>query len=186
MLIYYFSPHSSLKQYGQECNHYCELVKDMDAWICISDQDVMFFTTLHQARQIEGIISRHPEIDLFTVTTNRVNNPNQCVPGMFAEYDIIRHVSWAQMVQAKYDDHPDQEIELTTRPISGLVMIFRKRTWMKMGGFINGLAGVDSAFSTKLLDAGGKIGIMKGVYVLHYYRAAEGGADYTAHLESKK
>ena len=67
------------------------------------------------------------------------------------------------------------KVKYIEREISGMLMLFRKSTWKEVGKFNEtGLLGIDNEFSLSVVGNGGKIGIMCGVYILHYYRLMEG------------
>ena len=55
-------------------------------------------------------------------------------------------------------------------------MLFKKETWESVGGFPEerGILSVDNTFSNRMNRHGYKIAVMEGLYVLHYYRLAEG------------
>ncbi len=55
--------------------------------------------------------------------------------------------------------------------ISGVVMIIKKSVWKKAGGFKKGFLGVDNDFHQRVVRTGGKVGVCRGLYVYHTYRA---------------
>jgi GT2 family glycosyltransferase len=68
-----------------------------------------------------------------------------------------------------------------TRMISGVMMIIQKKTWRAFP-FCDGLLGVDNDISKRLLDAGKEVRLIESIYLLHYYRLAE-GRTYKKHLK---
>jgi GT2 family glycosyltransferase len=151
-------------------NHYCELIPDDDDWVCMMDHDIMFLNP-KTAIQIKDITQKYPETGLFTCVTNRVGNKLQCYNHTIEENpDILYHKEIADNL---IENHYDKVLDIQ-RPISGLLMVFRKSTWKLLGGFKPGLLTVDNDFSKKVLQRGLKIKLMKGVYVFHYYRLKEG------------
>jgi GT2 family glycosyltransferase len=67
-----------------------------------------------------------------------------------------------------------------TRVISGMMMIIQKKTWKEFP-FSDGLLSVDNDISRRLLRAGKPVRLIKGIYLLHYYRMCE-GRNYKKHL----
>jgi hypothetical protein len=75
------------------------------------------------------------------------------------------------------------------RQVAGLFMLFQKKLWRQFPfreGPIIGEDGqyFDWEFSTRVLRAGRSIALIKGLYLLHYYRMQEGGKSYTEHLKT--
>ncbi len=65
------------------------------------------------------------------------------------------------------------------KSISGMMMLFRKKTWLLVGGFYErGILDVDKIFSREITSRGMKIGIMQGMYIMHYYRLVEGNKEH--------
>jgi GT2 family glycosyltransferase len=63
--------------------------------------------------------------------------------------------------------------------VSGIMLLFAKDTWLKVGGFKEtGMLGVDTDFSKKISGRGWKIGILQGLYATHYYRMMEGDGEH--------
>lgn len=175
-MIYYFTPYDTQGGYGRACNECCQMVPQ-GAWICILDGDTMFMGEKY-GHQIEQIIQKYPDVALFTCVTNRIGNRAQQEPGMMDITSIPHHRIKAQQLQR---DHW-ADIRYLKNVISGHLMLFNKDTWAAVGGFKEqGILGVDNDFSRKILHRGGKIALMMGVYLLHYYRMNE-GITYKAHL----
>jgi hypothetical protein len=66
-------------------------------------------------------------------------------------------------------------------------MVIKKGTWLRIRGGVlertrdKQILGVDSKISYGILNAGLKIRLMRGIYILHYLRMKE-GFDYKDHL----
>ena len=58
-----------------------------------------------------------------------------------------------------------------THCISGVVMLIKKSVWRKAGGFKSGFLGIDNDFHQRVVKLGDKVGVMRGIYVYHCYRA---------------
>ncbi|MEK6881617.1 MAG: hypothetical protein AABY22_18495, partial [Nanoarchaeota archaeon] len=73
-------------------------------------------------------------------------------------------------------------IELN-KPVAGFMFIVQKKIWKHIKFPETGkILSVDKIFMQGIIDAGLKIMLMEGVYVLHYYRLLEGGVRYKEHL----
>jgi GT2 family glycosyltransferase len=64
--------------------------------------------------------------------------------------------------------------------VTGHFMCIKKETWNKIYSGVRdkcrglGILSVDTVISRSVLEAGLKIRLMEGLYVLHYYRLGEG------------
>lgn len=181
-MIYYFAPWAHEGKLGKAYNQHVALVPSDDDWVVITDGDVAFINNTW-GQQIEDVIRLHPNAGLITCLTNRVGNPHQLYNQQFSDNaDILHHRRIALQLARQA---PNSITELK-KPISGHFMVFRKSVWRMVGGFTEEKAflGVDNDFSHRILMAGGKILLMTGLYVLHYYRLMEGKKS-TKHLISQ-
>ena len=177
MEIYYFTPFALDKNLGAAYNRYMELLPGDNDWACFIDGDAMFLTP-DWGELISRVVAENPEAGMFTCYTNRVNNQQQLYRGRFNENsDITAHRNIAKVCRAL----ATTRVKSLSRMISGVMMIVRKRTWRKFQ-FKDGLLGVDNDISKRLLNAGKPIYLIEGIYLLHYYRMAE-GRKYTSHLQ---
>ncbi len=184
-MIWYFSPFSVKGNFGELCNQYCKLVSNEEDWICITDGDVLFLTS-NYGKQLEDIIEKYKNenVGLFTCLVNRTGALQQCYNGIISEDpNILNHKRIAiQLQKEKYYD----VVELS-HIISGHLMLFKKKTFdfvngfpdeitdkMKSKGITKNILACDNRFSNRILKNGYKIYLMTGVYMLHYYRMAEG------------
>jgi GT2 family glycosyltransferase len=167
--IYYFTPYDLDKNLGAAYNHYMSLIKNDEDWACFLDADAMFLTP-DFGTQIHSIVSKYPDTGMFVAVTNRVGTTRQRYKGIVSEDpDIKHHRVIAMKLQKQFYD----TVEDFNMRASGFLMLVQKKTWKKIK-FTDGLLGVDYAFSNDLLYSGRKILLMKGVYMLHYYRFLEG------------
>ena len=108
--------------------------------------------------------------------TNRVNCPPQLIDGKMSENDsIIHHIKVAAQLENMYGS----SVKRVTGGISGLLMVIKKSVWKDVKFKETGILGVDTDFCRRLQKP---IYIMKGLYVLHYYRLIQGFKDKT-HLK---
>jgi|SRR5919112_2769232 hypothetical protein len=162
--IWYLQPYASDKNIGKEYNHQCDLIPEND-WICILDHDVMF---LHPEtkKQIEDIVLTQGNAwDLLGAVTNRIGSLHQCAIGFSDDPDVLSHYSIAKQLHEKQYG----AVSLTMKGVAGFLMLMPKKTWSDIKFVENNIA-FDTDFSRRLLQKGGKIGVMQGVYVFHYYR----------------
>lgn len=177
--VWYSTPFSPEKNIGKAYNEFCAMVPDND-WICLQDGDSMFLRPDWGA-QIEEIIRKHgKDYDLFGCVTNRLNSDKQRpFPADFDNPDILHHKGIAdKLYNENYSDvKPHKEL------IAGLMMLFPKSIWNKVK-FKEKSIYFDTEFCRDLVKRGGKIGLMTGLYVLHFYRwDQENPRTYKKHLQ---
>lgn len=177
MAVYYFTPFAADKNLGAAYNHYMKLLPNDDDWACFLDGDVMFLTP-DWGLLVERAIGLHPDCGMFTCYTNRVNNKEQLYRGYFSNgRDMVAHRNIARVCH----ETGKRRHRKLTRMISGMMMVIQKRTWYDFP-FSDGLLGVDNDISKRLLKAGRDIRLIESLYLLHYYRLAE-GRTYKKHLK---
>lgn len=180
--IYYFTPMRGDKNLGSAINSHCELVKNEEDWICIIDQDTCFLYPF-VSKQIEDVIEKHGETyQLFSCVTNRLGLDWQLPYGLSKDTNISNHYIIAEKHFKEYYD----EVVESKSPTAGLFMLFKKKTWFN-NKFEDGIITkhgvfIDWYFSASILKKGGKIGIMKGLYLFHYYRLHQKNAREYNHL----
>lgn len=176
--IWYLQPYAVDKNIGREYNYQCELIPDND-WICILDHDTMFLNPETKKQVEEIVLTQGGSWDLLGCVTNRIGSTHQCAYGIFSDDpDIKEHYKTAQALHsANYG-----EIKHTMKGIAGFFMLMPKKTWERLK-FTENTISFDTDFSRRLLQKGGRIGVMQGVYVFHYYRFhAEDPKQYKDHL----
>lgn len=149
-------------------NWYCSIAPDDNSWIIFWDADLMILTPKYEHLMLE-IAEKNPKYDLWTIYTNRVKCRHQIIKSLFEEVDIREHRKKAIELYKDYR-YSVKNVKI----ISGYCMMFKKKTWKKFPFRGRGLLGVDNNFSRDIHKAGGKVGLMEGVYGLHYYRFNEG------------
>jgi hypothetical protein len=178
--LQFTAPYSFSGNIGQAYNEAMGRLACDDDWMVLMDLDAMLLGS-GVGHQIAQIIWKHPEYKLFAAMTNRIGTNAQKTPGMWDERDLGKHREKSLELQSVCP----YGVKQTKGPVSGVVLVLQKKTWRDVGGFAeNGLLHVDYDFCNRLLGAGGKIGIMEGVYATHYYRMLEGWSS-TEHLGYK-
>lgn len=167
--IYYFTPYALDKNLGAAYNHYMELLPNDDDWACFIDGDACFLTP-DWGSVISNVVDQYPDTGMFTCYTNRIANPQQLYCGKFSENADIRYHRNIAIVCRQVNPHKVSDL---SRPISGIMMIIQKKTWRDFP-FKDGLLSVDNDISNRLLKAGKKVRLIKGIYMFHYYRFNEG------------
>jgi GT2 family glycosyltransferase len=176
-MIYYFTPYALDKNLGAAYNQYMELLPDDEDWACFIDGDTMFLQP-DWGHLIEKAVADHPDTGMFTCYTNRVNNKEQLYRGNFTNNrDLVYHRNISKVCH----EMGKNRVRRLNNMISGMMMIIRKKTWRDFP-FSDGLLGVDNDISKRLLSAGREVLLIESVYLLHYYRLAE-GRTYKEHLK---
>lgn len=168
--IYFFTPYSTEKDLGKCYNEMMSLLPNEDDYACFTDGDSMF-TTHTFGHQIQEIVETYPEVPLFTCVTNRVGTVYQQVEDMWNEEGM--DVNWF-VGKNLQETHGSDCIDVTdSNPISGVLMLIRKKEWEECGGFQEGLGmlGVDNSIHYRIRGIGKKVYLMKGVYLMHFYRS---------------
>lgn len=175
MNIWYSTPGRGDKNIGKAFNDFCSLIKDDEDWICLRDGDTMFLQPFW-TKQIEDVIAKHgSEYQLFGCMTNRLNDGHQLHLGKRSEEtDIMYH---KQVADYYFKDHYD---EVGDAPfVAGMFLLFQKKLWNEIK-FLENSIHFDRLFSESVKGKGYKIGLLKGLYIFHYYRmgSSNPGFDY--------
>lgn len=167
-MIHFITPYTPTKQIADVYNYYATLFDDND-WICYVDADSMFLNPFF-GQQIEQVIKEHGNDYLaFTCMTNRVGNLTQCYGGMISEnFDLKRHLKIDKFLS---ENHKTEVVEMSPNyPMSGVMILSKVETIKEIPFRGGGMLGVDNNFHIDIAGKG-KLGLMKGVYLFHKYRA---------------
>src|SRR5690606_16536148 len=111
-------------------------------------------------------------ISLIGCMTNRIGGMHQRIDGMYDEVDMTKQYAKAVELQEKYY----AQIEEIKDGVAGFLMAFPVKVWKKHK-FPEGTIQFDTGFYKLIRNGGGKVGLMKGLYIFHMYRLwAEGNA----------
>lgn len=162
MIIHHISPFSCSKNIGLEYN---ERISELpnDCYIALSDGDALFLLP-DWGTHIKDIIINNPQYGVITCMTNRLALEAHCVPNMFDCDSILEHVKTAHKLRQEFGNSC---VETDIAP--GLLMIFKKSLWEDIKFKENSII-FDKVFSREVIARGGKIGLAKGLYMLHLYR----------------
>jgi len=173
--VRHITPWASDMNIGKIYNQTINELPD-DCFICLRDQDTMFLNP-KAGNHVEAIIKANPQYDVITCMTNRIGIKEHCVPGMFDIADIGQHIDAAEI---SYGIHGTECVNTHIAP--GMLMIFHKSVWQKHKFEENSIF-FDKIFSKKVIASGGKIGLAKGLYLLHLYRFGQDNPKtYREHL----
>ncbi len=167
-IVYATDSEGGGKDVGTAYNRYMNLLPKDDDWACFIDHDAMF-TTEDWFKQLGDILAENSEYGLLTACTNRIGNPEQKIAKLQDTHDMLYH----RVIGRQLRQQGDLTVKDVTKThcISGVVMLVKKSVWQKAGGFKDGFLGVDNDFHQRVAKAGFKIGVMRGLYVYHCYRA---------------
>lgn len=166
--VWYSNPYDPGKDIGAAINEFCEAVPGEDDWIVLQDGDIMYLTPDWGKQIYDALVRNGSDYDLIGCMTNRLGGQHQLVTGMYDVTDIRKHYEVASKLAAeKY-----AVVEPIKQGIAGMFMCFRKSTWKKyrMNEGTYGTVKFDTEFGKAVLSGGGRIGLMKGLYVFHLYR----------------
>lgn len=166
--VWFSNPYDPGKDIGAALNEFCENIPSDDDWIVLQDGDIMYLTP-DWGKQIYDALARNgSDYDLIGCMTNRLGGTTQLVSGMYDVTDISKH----HEVAVKLAAEKWAVVEPIKQGIAGMFMAFRKSTWakhrFKEGDY--GAVKFDTEFGKAVMNGGGKVGLMRGLYVFHIYR----------------
>lgn len=179
MNLHTYIPYNVDGNLGKAYNDFMKMVDD-DDWVCFLDADAMFTTRNYYTYMLETI-ETNPDYGLFTTMTNRVR---------FDSYQLFKDVSrenhdisyHRKVGIEKNNKYYNVVINLNSLSIphllSGVVLLLSKETWKAVGGFCDGFLGVDNDVHKRCRNHKIGVGLLKGLYVYHWYRA-----DGKAHID---
>lgn len=164
--VWHSTPADSGKNIGRAYNEFCGIVPNDEDWICLRDGDSMFILSDWQ-EQIEAALELHGDkYQLFGCVTNRLSTTNQRpFPEDFNDPSVLKAKERAVFCH----DNKYTVVTPHDKPVAGLFMLFQKKTWKK-NPFNENTISADTDFGYAILNNGGKIGLMQGLYLFHYYR----------------
>lgn len=180
-MIHYFIPYSTDGDLGKAYNYYARLVENPEDWICFIDADAMIGLIPKYGHHLQEIINKYPDTGLFTTYTNRVGCLEQCYNGIISENsNILYHKQLAKDLVVRNNG----KVKEINKVISGMIMIFKKSTFDRVGGFpeTGGILAIDNKFSKRILNNGLKIRLIESMYLFHFYRLDTGKQD-KSHLK---
>jgi len=178
--VWYSAPADPQKNIGRAYNEFCDLVPGEDDWICLRDQDSLMWPEL-ALKQIEDVLELHgSSYQLLGCVTNRLASTYQRpFPEDYEDPSVLTAYNRALWLH----NNRYSEVSDHGRPIAGLFMLFQKKTWLRHP-FAEHTYDADRLFSEAVMRSGGRIGLMQGLYVFHYYRFDKPNpGNYVKHLQ---
>ena len=166
--VFHVIPWNSDKNIGVSYNNIMKFIGTND-WVCFLDGDAVHTTTYFGSR-IEEVIEKNPEYSLFTCFTNRVGCPYQIAPDVDRNSnDQLYHRNIGEKL---WEKNKTSVMDITSmQELSGVLILINKKMWENVGGFKESkMLTVDNDMHRKVRNFGGKVGLMKGIYVQHWYR----------------
>lgn len=176
--IWNITPFDPKKRLGKVHNDFVSLLPDGD-YVMVTDPDIMFLQP-DTMRHIHDIVEEHGhEWDLLGCMTNRIGVGEQLALSgeLSLEWDIRYHGNICKTFLGMHG-HSIAPAKL----VAGFLMVFKKSLWEKTR-FEEGID-FDTKFCGAVASSGGRIGIMRGIYVFHNYRLFAGDMKYKKHLLS--
>lgn len=181
--VHHITAARSDKNLGKAVNQLIEGLPEQD-WICLRDIDT--FPPYHEEfiKQIDEIVNGSHGFALIGCMTNRLGLPYQLVKGMFTEWDIRVHREKAKELSKIKTIKALSKMQT----VGGLMMLFPKSVWRKVGKFPEGGISIKGEFVdyhfSKAVGKIGRLGIAEGVYLFHAYRMeAKDTRTYKEHLK---
>ena len=175
-MIYFFTPYAFNRKLFDAWDQYMNLVSNPQDWICMMDGDVAFFRN-DFGHHMEKYTQKYPEISIFSCYASRSGTHYMMPdPNEFNSKNILVHRKLAEQCAIA----ENLSIQVLNKRVTGHLMLLRKATWTKhresiqLASQSRELYGIDTIICNQVLTCGGTIALMKGIYVFHYYRHAEG------------
>lgn len=179
MKVWFNIPWSQEKNLGEAYNSFMETIGE-DDYACFLDGDAMFLDP-YFGRHIYNVIEKNPEAGVLTCKTNRIGCLWQREPGMWGIEDIGTHRYVAKNMQEYHGSKIQDVTEWgTDNPMGGVLILISKKAWKNVGGFADGMLGVDNKLHWSCIAKGERVFLMHGIYAYHYYRG--GNAQDNKHL----
>ena len=160
-MIFTNIPYNLDKNLGQAYNDFMSLLGE-DDWGVFLDHDAMFVQRDYYRILTEATNSQY---GLLTAMTNRIGCRYQ-VHNIKKTNDMKVHFEYGKKVSEKKE--PIEDITFRS-PFSGVVIMISKKTWNKVK-FKDGFLGVDNHIHRDVRDAGIRVGMIRQLYVYHWYR----------------
>jgi len=179
-MLYFFTPYSFDKKLFEAWDDYMNLIKEPSDWVCMMDGDVLFLIS-DFGHQMQTYIDKYPDAGLFTCYASRTSRPQLKWKGAdMTNPSLIYHRTKAEQLYAAYHGQVEELGDLNAL---GYLMLIRKSTWLLIREQVKewtadkDILGVDTRISKAIRKANFKSYLMRGMYVLHYYRMKNGEQD---------
>lgn len=182
-MLYFSTPYTFNQKLLDAYDHEFMRLPKPDDWLAVMDGDVAFLRS-DFGLQIQEYIKKYPETGMFTCYASR-SHYAYMIPkdGNDKSTDILFHKKVA-------DEHADKlhlQVKPITQNVTGHLMVISKKTWIKIRASVfdraknERIEAIDTAITKGIFKIKMPINLMRGIYVFHYCRHAEGYA-HRAHL----
>lgn len=175
-MIYFFTPYSFQKKLFEAWDSYMNLVPDENDWVCMMDGDVLFLIA-DFGHQMQEYIDAFPDTGIFTTYASRAHRDEFMRRGCDMENpSILYHFDNAEKCRQTLH----LKVKTVAKPALGHVMLMKKATWLKIRDRVQDLTsdkkilGVDVRISRAVTELGMPVLLMRGIYVLHFFRMKYG------------
>jgi len=149
---------------------YNQAMKNVDDWVCFLDHDILQLNSNWYHMCLSMIKQLGHSAGWITGVTNAIACSWQFCPNAPKNNDIIDHMKFAKTRITEYGNKLSLMDPATMGlPFSGFMILTHKKAWQDTGGFDNGFLGVDNNYFNKLVKAGYKTYVAKGLYMYHIY-----------------
>lgn len=175
--VHHITPADKDKNLGKAINDLVRHLPETD-WICLRDIDTIPPDHVSFIQICDEIATRG-DFDLVGCYANRIGLRLQQAQGKLDDnpnfqyhIDLARDkagIFGSSVVDLPKTNNPEEYT------IAGMMMLFPKWLWTKVGGFPEGaimIKGqfIDYIFSQKCIKTGARIGLAEGIYLFHTYR----------------
>lgn len=175
-MIWYFTPYSFEKRLFEAWDQYMNLVTDPEDWVCMMDGDILFLLA-DFGHQMQHYINEYPDTGLFTCYASRAHRDRFMRRGSNPDNpSILYHYDQAEKVRKTLHG----KVKPFDGPALGHLLMIKKATWLKIRDRVEKLTkdkmilGVDVRISRAISELGMPILLMRGIYVLHFFRMKYG------------
>ncbi len=175
-MIYFFTPYSTTGKLLEAYDHYMSLLPNDNDWACFMDGDIMFLRS-DFGHVIKEYTEKYPDTGIFTCFASRCFYPAQVPNEVDQKNDSIKY---HRKICETHHIHHHLHVKQINRQIAGHLMVINKKIWQTIRTKVFSRAahetieGVDTAISRAVLELELPILLMKGLYVMHYFRLMEG------------
>lgn len=174
-MIHFAIPWDDNKNIGQSYNRTMNMVGEND-WVCFIDGDAMFLDPFF-GRKLQEVIDANTEYGVFTCMASRIGCEWQRSEkiGAWYSHEITDHRKWAKEHWNEFGTECENVLNKPKgKVLGGVLILINKKTWRKVEGFReDGMLGIDNQLHWDCQDKNLPVGLMKGVYVYHYYRGKD-------------
>lgn len=175
-MIWYFTPYSFEKKLFDAWDAYMNLVQDPNDWVCMMDGDVLFLIA-DFGHQMQEYIDKYPDTGLFSTYASRAHRQEYIRKGSDMENpSILYHYDQAE----KCKNTLHLKVKTIDKPALGHIMLIKKATWLLIRDRVKEITeghkilGIDVRISRAISEMNMPVLLMRGIYVLHFFRMKYG------------